>query len=162
MAQDDYHLCAKCFASGFYPVFLASADFVRIGPEMYCAAPDEDEDGVTFDSVAPSSGGAHIDPEGWAPADTLRLLEALEQYGENWKSVAAHVGNKSVDACILHFIQLPLEEPFLSPTLATWTPTSARADYKTPGDSVAIMADRTAATLPFATTPNPVRLMSII
>ena len=49
----------------------------------------------------------------WSDQETLLLLEGLEVYGESWSDVAEHVGTKSVEECIRHFIRLPVEDRFL-------------------------------------------------
>ena len=49
----------------------------------------------------------------WSDQETLLLLEGLEVYGESWSDVAEHVGSKSVEECIRHFIRLPVEDRFL-------------------------------------------------
>ena len=49
---------------------------------------------------------------GWTDQETLLLLEALELYGDNWNEIAEHVATKSKSQCILHFIRLPVEDPF--------------------------------------------------
>jgi SWI/SNF related-matrix-associated actin-dependent regulator of chromatin subfamily C len=51
--------------------------------------------------------------------------------------VAAFVGNKSVEACITHFLQLPLEEPFLDSQLQ-------------------VFKSSTELPVPFSSAPNPV------
>jgi SWI/SNF related-matrix-associated actin-dependent regulator of chromatin subfamily C len=51
--------------------------------------------------------------DGWSDQETLLLLEALELFGDNFNEIAEHVGTKSKAQCILHFIRLPIEDPFL-------------------------------------------------
>jgi hypothetical protein len=63
--QEGYSLCSKCFASGFFPAVLCSADFVRLGPEMVSLSHAEAEATEAPAPAEPSSGGALIDPEGW-------------------------------------------------------------------------------------------------
>jgi SWI/SNF related-matrix-associated actin-dependent regulator of chromatin subfamily C len=50
----------------------------------------------------------------WTDDETLRLLEALELYRDDWNKVCEHVGTRTQDECIMHFIQLPIEDPYLS------------------------------------------------
>ncbi|KAJ8711775.1 hypothetical protein PYW08_008729 [Mythimna loreyi] len=50
---------------------------------------------------------------GWTEQETLLLLEALELHRDDWNRVAAHVGTRTQDECILHFLRLPIEEPYL-------------------------------------------------
>lgn len=56
---------------------------------------------------------ADVNGGGWSDQETLLLLEALELYGDNWNEIAEHVATKSKAQCILHFIRLPIEDPFL-------------------------------------------------
>jgi hypothetical protein len=41
----------------------------------------------------------------------------VEKYGENWDKVAEHVATKTREECVLHFLRLPIEEPFLEDNL---------------------------------------------
>ncbi|KOB77929.1 Uncharacterized protein OBRU01_01454 [Operophtera brumata] len=50
----------------------------------------------------------------WTEQETLLLLEALELHRDDWNRVAAHVGTRTHDECILHFLRLPIEEPYLN------------------------------------------------
>jgi len=54
----------------------------------------------------------------WTDQETLLLLEGLEMYGESWNDVAAHVGSKNVRQCVLHFLRLPIEDPYLEDQLS--------------------------------------------
>ncbi|XP_068619544.1 SWI/SNF complex subunit SMARCC2 isoform X2 [Battus philenor] len=49
----------------------------------------------------------------WTEQETLLLLEGLELHRDDWNRVAAHVGTRTHDECILHFLRLPIEEPYL-------------------------------------------------
>ncbi|KAL0868466.1 hypothetical protein ABMA27_007953, partial [Loxostege sticticalis] len=49
----------------------------------------------------------------WTEQETLLLLEALELHRDDWNRVAAHVGTRTQDECILHFLRLPIEDPYL-------------------------------------------------
>lgn len=49
----------------------------------------------------------------WTEQETLLLLEGLELHRDDWNRVAAHVGTRTQDECILHFLRLPIEEPYL-------------------------------------------------
>lgn len=48
----------------------------------------------------------------WTDQETLLLLEALELYKENWNEIAEHVATKTKAQCILHFVQMPIEEAY--------------------------------------------------
>lgn len=49
----------------------------------------------------------------WTDQETLLLLEGLEMYKDDWNRVSEHVGSRTQDDCILHFLQLPIEEPYI-------------------------------------------------
>ncbi|CAG5119364.1 unnamed protein product, partial [Candidula unifasciata] len=49
----------------------------------------------------------------WTDQETLLLLEALELYKDDWNKVCEHVGSRTQDECILHFLRLPIEDPYL-------------------------------------------------
>eukprot|EP00039_Didymoeca_costata_P001077 m.49479 g.49479 ORF g.49479 m.49479 type:complete len:854 (+) comp10616_c0_seq3:92-2653(+) len=62
------------------------------------------------------------DSDEWTDQEILYLLEGIEIYGENWSKVAEYVNQKhhggdshrSHDDCILAFIRLPIEDPYLN------------------------------------------------
>lgn len=49
----------------------------------------------------------------WNDQETLLLLEGLEMYKDDWNKVCEHVGSRTQDECILHFLRLPIEDPYL-------------------------------------------------
>ncbi|KAI7808040.1 SWI/SNF complex subunit SMARCC2 [Triplophysa rosa] len=49
----------------------------------------------------------------WTDQETLLLLEGLEMYKDDWNKVSEHVGSRTQDECILHFLRLPIEDPYL-------------------------------------------------
>ena len=51
--------------------------------------------------------------DGWTDAESLLLLDGVQMYGERWNGVASHVGTKNAVQCIIHFLQLPEEDPYL-------------------------------------------------
>ncbi|CAH0731849.1 unnamed protein product, partial [Brenthis ino] len=55
----------------------------------------------------------------WTEQETLLLLEALELHRDDWNRVAAHVGTRTHDECILHFLRLPIEDPYLNDNSAS-------------------------------------------
>ncbi|XP_076005884.1 SWI/SNF complex subunit SMARCC1b [Genypterus blacodes] len=60
----------------------------------------------------PKTKGASAGRE-WTEQETLLLLEALEVYRDDWNKVSEHVGSRTQDECILHFLRLPIEDPYL-------------------------------------------------
>uniref|UniRef100_A0AAR2IIP7 SWI/SNF related, matrix associated, actin dependent regulator of chromatin, subfamily c, member 1a n=1 Tax=Pygocentrus nattereri TaxID=42514 RepID=A0AAR2IIP7_PYGNA len=58
----------------------------------------------------------------WTEQETLLLLEALEMYKDDWNKVSEHVGSRTQDECILHFLRLPIEDPYLENSETTLGP----------------------------------------
>ncbi|KAM4631220.1 SWI/SNF complex subunit SMARCC1b isoform 2-T2 [Polymixia lowei] len=69
----------------------------------------------------PKSKGASAGRE-WTEQETLLLLEALEVYRDDWNKVSEHVGSRTQDECILHFLRLPIEDPYLEDSSASLGP----------------------------------------
>ena len=63
--------------------------------------------------VGQQDRGAVTRSREWTDQETLLLLEALEMYKDDWNRVAEHVGSRTQDECILHFLRLPIEDPYL-------------------------------------------------
>lgn len=101
--QADFDVCSDCYNDGKFGPDMVSLDFIKMDAS-------EEENGVG---------------SGWTDHETLLLLEALEMYGDNWNEIAEHVGTKSKSQCILQFIRLPVEDPFLE-------------DMETPGTSLSV------------------------
>ena len=103
--SDRYHCISKpelvispsAWASEQWPAGYSAKDFVRV----HSGAPEAD---------APAGAVGISD---WTDTEVLRLLEGLEQYGEDWERVAEHVGTKTKEQCILHFLRLPIEDRYL-------------------------------------------------
>ncbi|KAK3825737.1 MAG: hypothetical protein J3Q66DRAFT_328476 [Benniella sp.] len=85
----NFELCSNCYMEGRFPSTMSSGDFIR------------------FQSQHQST------EEPWTDQETLLLLEGLELHDEDWNMVAEHVGTRSREQCILHFLQLPIEDPYL-------------------------------------------------
>lgn len=60
----------------------------------------------------PEAGGASGGK--WTDQETLLLLEAIELFRDNWSEIAEHVATKTKAQCILHFIQMPIEDAFFN------------------------------------------------
>ncbi|KAH8828887.1 Smarcc1 protein [Flagelloscypha sp. PMI_526] len=50
----------------------------------------------------------------WSDAETLLLLEAVEMYDDDWSKIEEHVKSRSAQACIRKFLELPIEDPYVS------------------------------------------------
>lgn len=88
----------------------------------------------------------------WTDQETLLLLEALELYKENWNEIAEHVATKTKAQCILHFVQMPIEDTFLdhdddldASSKETADPTSTDNDLLAPKDAPETTENKTSA-----------------
>ncbi|KAE8702235.1 organ-specific protein S2-like [Hibiscus syriacus] len=90
--QADFDLCFDCFNNREFGSGMSSSDFILMEP-----------------GEAPGLSGGN-----WTDQETLLLLEALELYKENWNEIAEHVATKTKAQCILHFIQMPIEDVFFN------------------------------------------------
>lgn len=86
--QYDLTLCARCYVRQNYRVGVSSSDFRRV----------EISEEVKAD---------------WNDKETLHLLEAVMQYGDDWKKVSEHVGGRSERECVNRFIKLPFGDQFV-------------------------------------------------
>lgn len=89
--QADFDLCTECFNNQKFGSDMSSSDFILMEP-----------------AEAPGVSGGK-----WTDQETLLLLEALELYKENWNEIAEHVATKTKAQCILHFVQMPIEDTFI-------------------------------------------------
>ncbi|KAK7352128.1 hypothetical protein VNO80_17546 [Phaseolus coccineus] len=87
----NFDLCTNCFSNRKFGSDLSSLDFILMDPSK----------------VLGIGGGK------WIYQETLFLLEALELYKENWNEIGEHVATKSKAQCILHFVQMPIEDAFV-------------------------------------------------
>jgi SWI/SNF related-matrix-associated actin-dependent regulator of chromatin subfamily C len=93
----DFELCQPCYLDGRFPSTMFSGDFVKL-------------------SSVGSSGNAHGSGNGdaWTDQEILHLLEAVEMFDDDWFAIEAHVGTRSAQQCIRKFLELPIEDPYLS------------------------------------------------
>ncbi|KAI9595281.1 hypothetical protein BDF19DRAFT_441376 [Syncephalis fuscata] len=89
MKNKLFDVCPNCYRDGRFPSNMFSGDFIRIASQQ----------------ETPSNT--------WSDEETLRLLEALDMFEDDWNRISDHVRTKTREQCILHFLQLPIEEPFL-------------------------------------------------
>ncbi|CAG8973351.1 hypothetical protein HYALB_00000114 [Hymenoscyphus albidus] len=88
-----HNLCANCFTDGRIPINHQAIHYVKIENPTYSAIPDRE---------AP-----------WDDGEILRLLEALERYDEDWNEIAAHVGTRNKEECVIQFLQLEIVDKFI-------------------------------------------------
>lgn len=91
MNQKNFDLCAHCYQEGRFPSSSHSGDFVKMSASVRASRNDDD----------------------WTDQETLLLLEGLEMYDEDWAKIAEHVVSRTKEQCVLRFLQLPIEEPYL-------------------------------------------------
>uniref|UniRef100_A0A8C4DHC8 SWI/SNF related BAF chromatin remodeling complex subunit C2 n=1 Tax=Dicentrarchus labrax TaxID=13489 RepID=A0A8C4DHC8_DICLA len=48
--------------------------------------------------------------------------QGLEMYKDDWNKVSEHVGSRTQDECILHFLRLPIEDPYLEDNSSSMGP----------------------------------------
>lgn len=70
------------------------------------------DNGLKTDQYAKKRGASSQHRE-WEESETLALLEGIEMYKDDWNKVCEHVGSRTQDECILHFLRLPIEDPYL-------------------------------------------------
>ncbi|KAK8613699.1 hypothetical protein V6N13_101456 [Hibiscus sabdariffa] len=90
--QADFDLCTDCFNNRKFGSGMSSSDFILMEP-----------------AEAPDLSGSQ-----WTDQETLLLLEALELFKENWNEIADHVATKTKAQCMLHFVQMPIEDVFFN------------------------------------------------
>ncbi|KAI5962159.1 RSC8 [Candida pseudojiufengensis] len=98
-------LCSICYDQGLFPSNFNSSDFVQLKKLE--------------------------DSKNWTEQETLLLLEGIEMYGTHdptvtsnikmnintngqWDKISEHVGTKSREHCLKKFLQLPIEDQFLT------------------------------------------------
>ncbi|KAK4684991.1 SWI/SNF-related matrix-associated actin-dependent regulator of chromatin subfamily C, partial [Tremellales sp. Uapishka_1] len=92
LKDGEYTLCPTCFVSGRFPSTMFSGDFVRLDEETF----------------------KHTSSSDWSDQETLLLLEGVEMFDDDWQNVANHVGTRTKEQCISKFLQLPIEDSYLS------------------------------------------------
>uniref|UniRef100_A0A7S3GJY3 SWIRM domain-containing protein n=1 Tax=Palpitomonas bilix TaxID=652834 RepID=A0A7S3GJY3_9EUKA len=104
-AQERPALSPEAYADGKFPLRFSSNAFGRVDADM--------------DPESCAAAGL------WTEEETLRLLEGVEKVSHRyqtmgkdaWKMVADYVKTKKAQECVLHFLQLPMEDPFLQDAL---------------------------------------------
>lgn len=94
--DSKYDLCPNCFLQARMPSSHHASDFVKLEDTEYTAIPDRDRP--------------------WSNSETLLLLEAIENFDDNWRQISKHVGTRSPEECITKFLQLEIEEKYLEDT----------------------------------------------
>ncbi|CAG8613072.1 2481_t:CDS:2, partial [Paraglomus occultum] len=96
LKSKNFELCPNCYLDGRFPSDMFSGDFVKMDEAVFKHAQDEE----------------------WSEQETLLLLEGVEMFDDDWNKIADHVGTRTREQCILHFLQLPIEEPYLGTSMS--------------------------------------------
>ncbi|KAG5955918.1 hypothetical protein E4U58_006847 [Claviceps cyperi] len=91
--QAKYDVCPNCFMEGRLPSNHTSSMYSKNENPTYTSSLNRD---------AP-----------WSDSETLRLLEGLERFDDDWGEIAEHVGTRTREECVLQFLQLDIEEKYL-------------------------------------------------
>ena len=94
-------------------------------------------------------------PGDWSDQETLLLLEGLELHRDRWADIAEHVGTKSQVQCILHFLQLPIEDEYLDELEERGRKPQGIAGPEADGSEQGVGAAQDGL-IPFADTGNPI------
>lgn len=125
-ASKKYDVCSNCFQSGRVPVSHSPHDFTTIENPGYTAVPDRD---------AP-----------WTDSEMILLLEGLDQLDDDWDEIADHVKTRTREECVLRFLQVEIEDPYL--------------ETEIDGAGSATMGALNSGRIPFTQADNPV--MSVV
>ena len=93
VAPKKYDFCPSCFQNHRYPLSMEAIEFLKLEDKEYSTVKDRD---------AP-----------WTDTELLLLLEGLEQFDQNWNSIADHVGTRTREECVVKFLQLEIEDQYL-------------------------------------------------
>lgn len=98
----DMDLCPTCYHSGRFSAELQHPDFIQMAS---ASSPGTSDDG---------------DANSWTENELLLLLEGLAMFGDDWHLVADHVGSKAQEQCVMQFLRLVIEDPFLRKSRFEW------------------------------------------
>lgn len=91
----NFQVCIDCFLEGRFPATFFSGDFLRV------------------------EAGDDLDiEEEWTNDEILRLLEGVDRFDDDWLLISEHVGSRSKEQCITKFLQLPINDEFLTAQLS--------------------------------------------
>ncbi|PHH71465.1 hypothetical protein CDD80_5249 [Ophiocordyceps camponoti-rufipedis] len=127
-SKAKHDICPLCFTEGRLPANHTSSMYTKV---------ENPACDVSADRNAP-----------WTDAEILRLLEGLERFDEDWAEIADHVGTRTREECVLQFLQLDIEEKYLS----SESPVNASTGLSMLGSQH--------GQLPFSSVDNPV--MSVV
>lgn len=116
--QADHSWCILCYDAGRFPPSITFANLIK----------------VEYDPCNPLSGGvtrlsstsdkstlfSHLSNDdgesNWSDLETLYLLGAIQKHGTSWETISNAIGTRSPSECALRFLQLPIEDRYLTPS----------------------------------------------
>lgn len=135
---------------------MHSGGFVRMDEEAFKHALGSSTTNGTTNGNGMTVSAAAAAVAEWTDQETLLLLEGIEMYDSDWDKVAHHVGTRSKEQCVMHFLQLPIEDDYLDEPDAQLGP----LQYSTRVGGAGAGAGGAMEGLPFAQADNPV--MSVV
>ena len=96
VATTKYDICPNCYKHGRFSGDGQSIDYVKIEDSSYTQLPDRDSP--------------------WTDAELLKLLEGLEAFDLEWNQIASYVDTRTREECVMKFLQLEIEDPYLGET----------------------------------------------
>jgi len=88
--KNNMTLCARCFIRGNYRIGMSNTEFKRV--EISEETKNE-----------------------WTEEETLNLLEAITNFGDDWKRVAHQVVGRTDKECVARFLELPFGDQLKPP-----------------------------------------------
>ncbi|AES99827.1 putative transcription factor MYB/SANT family [Medicago truncatula] len=93
--KNNRKLCARCFIRGNYRIGMSNTKFKRV--EISEETKNE-----------------------WTEEETLNLLEAITNFGDDWKRVSHQVVGRTDKECVARFLELPFGDQLKPPVDAEW------------------------------------------
>lgn len=88
-----YDICPNCFLEARLPASHSAADFVRLEEPDHTRLSDKDAT--------------------WSDSELILLLEAIENFDDDWQQIADHVGSRTREECVMKFLQLEIEDKYV-------------------------------------------------
>lgn len=119
--QLDVKLCGACYYDGKYSMDLQPSEFIKRKrtstaqstlPSPSLSSPKLSHSSNTSTSSPPSPSSDHKN-EPWTDEENTLLQEGMKQYYNDWSKIADHIKTRTRDQCILHYLQLPMEDPYV-------------------------------------------------
>lgn len=102
-------LCTICYDQGLFPLNFQSSDFVQLHKEQEGAEWNEQEILLLLEGIEMFGS--------YEPATVNGASNIHANSNNQWDKISEHVASKTREQCILKFIQLPIEDKFLTKLL---------------------------------------------